>query len=199
MNESSTGTLFVKSKEDLKAFLKVEKEKYNASRFTIPFFEFRERQILWRHNSLLRRAEYHRNQGHSIRANYYKLRLKSLQNKYGIHIPINCFDQGLKIMHLGPILVNQDAKIGRDCSIHINTSIVAGGRDSGVPLIGNNVVIGIGAVILGGIRLADYMAIGANAVVNKSFNEENITVAGVPAKKISETGRKEWNKPLEAI
>ena len=97
-------------------------------------------------------------------------------------------------MHVGPILINGNAKIGKNCSIHINTSIVAGGIDSSAPTIGDNVVIGVGAVLLGKISIANNIAIGANAVVNKSFFEEDIAIAGVPAKKISNNGRSKWNK-----
>jgi len=39
--------------------------------------------------------------------------------------------------------------------------------------------------------IADGIVIGANSVVNKSFTEENITIAGVPAKKINNKGRKD--------
>lgn len=52
------------------------------------------------------------------------------------------------------------------------------------PTIGNNVEIGFGAVIIGKIKIADGIKIGANSVVTKSFLEPNITIAGVPAKKI---------------
>lgn len=97
-------------------------------------------------------------------------------------------------MHLGPILVNGNVKVGKNCSLHINTSIVADGLDSSTPIIGDDVVIGVGAVVLGGVSIANYTAIGANAVVNKDVIEENIAVAGVPAKKISNNGSKEWNK-----
>lgn len=55
----------------------------------------------------------------------------------------------------------------------------------GVPKIGNNVFIGTGAKVIGGITIADGVAVGANAVVTSSILEENITVAGVPARKIS--------------
>lgn len=47
-------------------------------------------------------------------------------------------------------------------------------------------------MVLGDVRLADNIAVGANAVVNKSFAEENVAIAGVPAKKISNNGRKVW-------
>ena len=52
------------------------------------------------------------------------------------------------------------------------------------PKIGNNVEIGFGAVIIGKVIIADGIKIGANSVVTKSFLEPNITIAGVPAKKI---------------
>lgn len=50
------------------------------------------------------------------------------------------------------------------------------------PQIGDNVYIGVGAKIIGKVKVADNVAIGANAVV-KSIVEEGITVAGVLAKK----------------
>lgn len=110
-----------------------------------------------------------------------------------LHIPPNSFGCGLKIMHLGPILVNGKVKAGKNISIHINTSIVAGGPGNGVPVLEDGIVIGVGAVILGQVRIAKNIAIGANAVVNKTFLEENIAIAGVPAKKISDHGRVTWS------
>lgn len=63
-----------------------------------------------------------------------------------------------------------------------------------MPTLDDGVIVGVGAVVLGGIYVAKNVAIGANAVVNKDITEENIAVAGVPAKKISNNGRLEWNK-----
>nr|WP_292372222.1 hypothetical protein [Methanosarcina sp. UBA411] len=54
--------------------------------------------------------------------------------------------------------------------------------------MGNNVYIGPGAKIFGNITIADDIAIGANSVVNKSFYEKGISIAGVPAKKINNKG-----------
>ena len=96
-------------------------------------------------------------------------------------------------MHIGPILVNGNSKIGENCVLHINTGLVAGGRTDEAPTLGNNVIVGIGAVLLGGIKIADNVAIGANSVVNKDVLEEGIAVAGVPAKKISNNGSQTWN------
>lgn len=97
-------------------------------------------------------------------------------------------------MHVGPILMNSKTTCGKNLSVHINTSFVAGGRDNSAPTIGDNVVVGVGAVIVGGVKVANNVAIGANAVVNRDVNEESIAVAGVPAKKINNNGSQTWNK-----
>lgn len=53
------------------------------------------------------------------------------------------------------------------------------------PQIGNNVEIGVGAKVIGNITIADNIKIGANAVVTKSFDEEGITLVGIPARKLN--------------
>ena len=109
-----------------------------------------------------------------------------------MHIPLNVFDKGLKIMHLGPILVNGSVVAGKNCTLHMNTAIVSSGKKE--PVLGDNVWLGYGACVLGGVTVPSYVAIGAGAVVNKSIEEENIVVAGVPAKKISDKGTLTWHK-----
>ncbi len=81
----------------------------------------------------------------------------------------------------------------------MNTALVAGGRTNEAPILGNNVIIGVGAVLVGGIHVADNVAIGANAVVNKDVLEAGIAVAGVPAKKISDNGSQTWNKSNNGV
>lgn len=179
-------------KKTLNEYLSIEFQQYGKTRYTFPILKITEKQILCRHTYLLRKAEYHMNVGHKLREKIYKILLYRIQNKYHLHVPLNCCKKGLKIMHVAPVLINPRAKIGEYCSLHSNSSIVAGGRNNGVPTIGDGVVIGVGAVVLGDIQIANYIAIGANAVVNKSFLEENVAIAGVPAKKISENGRMSW-------
>ncbi len=70
------------------------------------------------------------------------------------------------------------------------------GNPDQTPKIGNNVFIGPGAKIFGEITIADHIAIGANAVVNKSFTESGITVAGIPARKVSEKGSSSYYKDI---
>lgn len=52
------------------------------------------------------------------------------------------------------------------------------------PIIGDNVDIGVGAKIIGPVRVADNVKIGANAVVTKSCETPSAVLIGVPAKAI---------------
>ncbi len=183
----------IKTKKQLKEWLDYELIKYGNNKI-INMLCITEGSIIRRHQYLLRKTEYCINTNKRILGFFYRIRLLKLQNNHAIHIPPNCCAKGLRIMHLGPILMNSGVVIGENCTIHMNTSFVAGGTNDNAPHLGNGIVVGVGAVILGGVTIADNVAIGANAVVNKDVLEENIAVAGVPAKKISNNGRSEWNK-----
>lgn len=107
--------------------------------------------------------------------------------KFGIQISCTVkIGPGLAIMHRGTIVINGNVRIGANCKIHVCVNIGASGGPEKAPQIGNNVYIAPGAKIFGDIQIADDIAIGANAVVNKSFMTPNITIGGVPAKKISD-------------
>lgn len=136
----------------------------------------------------LRKAEYYKNTQSGLLNNayYFYLRylLKKSSVKLGFSIPENVFGPGLALVHYGTIVVNVNSKIGENCRIHVCTNIGASGGSKEAPIIGNNVYIAPGAKIYGNIKIPNNVAIGANAVVNKSFEEENIFIAGNPAKKI---------------
>jgi len=59
-------------------------------------------------------------------------------------------------------------------------------------MLGDNIYIGPGVKISGPIRIADNIAIGANSVVMHDFNTPSISIAGAPARKISDTGSEEY-------
>lgn len=147
---------------------------------------------IWKFQRLLRRVEYYKNCNKSIfwkflyLFNYFLFYRLSI--KLGFSIPPNCFGPGLAIVHRGTIVVNDTSQIGSNCRIHtcVNIGATSGQKES--PVIGNNVYIAPGVKIFGRIHIADNIAIGANAVVNKSFLEPHITIAGIPAKKISDNG-----------
>src|SRR5690606_3039735 len=106
--------------------------------------------------------------------------------KLGFDIGINVFGPGLSLAHYGPVIVNKHAKIGAHARVHVGVNIgTMAGVSGAAASIGDNVYIGPGVKIFGPIVLGDNIAIGANAVVNKSFPEGNCTIGGVPAKIIS--------------
>lgn len=135
----------------------------------------------------LRYYEYYSNQPQNIfnkimRLWHYYVH-KKLSYKLGYTIYKNNFGPGVCFCHYGTLVVNKDARIGKNCRIHVGVNI--GGYNGGVPVIGDNVYIGPGAKIFGGITIGNNVQIGANAVVNKSF-PDNVVVAGIPAKIIKE-------------
>jgi len=88
---------------------------------------------------------------------------------------------GFLIQHFGGIVVNGNAVIGSDCTVHHGVTI--GNRVSGgpSPRIGHRVMVGVGAVLLGGITIGDDAEIGANAVVVTSIPDGAVAV-GIPAR-----------------
>ena len=139
---------------------------------------------------LYRKYEYYRNCKCSLFYYPYiyflKHKFDRLSLKLGFSIPINVFGPGLSIAHYGTIVVNGNAKVGKNCRIQENVTIGATNGESNAPRIGNNVFIGSGAKIIGNITIADDVCIGAGSVLVNDVLEKGITVAGVPTKKISE-------------
>ena len=180
------------SKKDLKDFLYYEASKYGLKKPKSCFVlggGARSSKLLFHYNYLLRKTEYYLNTHKKLRYLYFKFKYKKYSFKTGINIPLNCCDRGLKIMHLGPILINNHSKIGKDCSIHIMTALVATSNKPEAPVLGDGVLVGVGSVLIGDIFINNNIVIGANATVTKSFLEENIAIAGSPAVKISNNGR----------
>ena len=90
------------------------------------------------------------------------------------------------LYHRASIIINPDARVGDGCKFHGDCCIgVLRTNETGCPVIGNNVDIGAGVKILGDIYIADNIVIGANSVVTKTFDEAGITIAGIPARRIS--------------
>ena len=147
---------------------------------------------IWRFQRNLRYAEYFTNCYGGLLGRFlslvFRFRTRSLGRKLGFSIPINVFDAGLAIAHAGTIVVNSHAKVGKNCRIHVCVNIGADVRNGNLaPVLGDNIYIGPGAKIYGNITIGSNTMIGANAVVNKS-HQGNCTIAGVPAKIISEHG-----------
>jgi len=87
----------------------------------------------------------------------------------------------LTLHHGIATVVNMNAKIGSGCILRHSTTIGVSRAGGGCPVIGDNVDIGAGAIILGDIQIGDRSRIGAGSVVTKSVSAGN-TVVGNPAK-----------------
>lgn len=92
--------------------------------------------------------------------------------------------EGLFIDHGMGVVIGETAEIGKNVIIYHGVTLGGTGKDKTKrrhPIIGNNVIIGCGAKVLGPIEIEDNVKIGANAVVLTTVPKKT-TVVGVPAK-----------------
>lgn len=95
------------------------------------------------------------------------------------------------IDHGSAVVIGETAVIGDDVLLYQGVTLGGTGITKGKrhPTIGNNVVIGAGAKVLGNITVGDNSYIGANAVVIKDV-PANSTIVGVPGRITKQDGRK---------
>jgi serine O-acetyltransferase len=97
---------------------------------------------------------------------------------------------GLFIDHATGVVIGETAEVGDDVTLFHGVTLGGTGRDTGKrhPTIGDRVVIGAGAKVLGAIKIGDDSRIGANSVVVKEV-PSGAVVVGVPGQVISQPGR----------
>lgn len=121
---------------------------------------------------------------------FYAQRVKILDRrknilglKLGIEISPNHTAAGIRIAHPNVII---NGFVDEGCILHGNN--VLGNKKTGdaesVPHLGKRVDVGIGAIIIGNVEIADDCMIGAGSVVTKSFTVPGTIIAGVHAKEI---------------
>ena len=93
--------------------------------------------------------------------------------------------RGLVIDHGMGVVIGETAEIGDDVLLYHGVTLGGTGKDKGKrhPTLGNNVVIGAGAKVLGPIYIGSNSKVGANSVVLKDV-PEGATAVGIPAKNI---------------
>ena len=93
---------------------------------------------------------------------------------------------GLFIDHATGVVIGETAEVGEDVTIYHGVTLGGSGRDTGKrhPTIGDRVIIGAGAKVLGAIKIGEDSRIGANAVVVKEVPSSAVVV-GVPGQVIS--------------
>ena len=114
------------------------------------------------------------------------------RRRTGIEIhPGATIGRRLVIDHGMGIVIGETAEIGDDCLIYHGVTLGGTGKDVGKrhPTIGNNVLIGTGAKVLGPIKVGDNSRIAANSVVLREI-PENSTAVGIPARVVRIAGQK---------
>ncbi len=178
----------IQNKAEMKDYLATDMQFFHA-------FSLYERRVLRitkdplyeiaKYLKYLRKEEYYANCRRDILGRicslYYLRRKNFLGNKLGFKIPRNTFKKGLTIYHHGMIIINENVRVGENACLHGGNCIGNNGIFEATPVVGDNLDLGIGAMIIGDVRLGNNIKVGANAVVTKSFYEDGITLLGVPA------------------
>lgn len=131
---------------------------------------------------------------------FFKHRLKFLARIFsqlgkfftGIEIhPGATIGKGLFIDHGSGVVIGETTIIGDDCTIYQGVTLGGTGKDLGKrhPTLGNNVLIGAGAKVLGPFKVGDNSRIAAGAVVLDEV-PENSTAVGVPARIVRKNGER---------
>jgi len=104
----------------------------------------------------------------------------------------------LVIDHGMGVVIGETAEIGDD--VYLYHQVTLGGTASTAgkrhPTLGNNVIIGAGAKVLGAIMIGDNARIGANAVVVRAV-DANTTVVGIPARPVDRPIDRPGARPVE--
>lgn len=117
------------------------------------------------------------------------------RHKTGIEIhPGATIGKGLFIDHGMGVVIGETTEIGDNCTIYQNVTLGGTGKDTGKrhPTLGNNVLVGAGAKVLGPFKVGDNARIAAGAVVLDEV-PSNATAVGIPAKMILSTKPKNEN------
>ena len=168
--------------EDIRAYKKNDPAANNAV------------EILLLYNGL--HATIHYRLAHWLHTHHFRFlaRLISQLSKFftGIEIhPGAQIGKRLVIDHGTGIVIGETTVIGDDCLLYQNVTLGGTGKDVGKrhPTLGNNVMVGSGAKVLGPFKVGDNARIAANSVVLREV-PENATVVGVPGRVVRLSGEK---------
>lgn len=125
---------------------------------------------------------------------FFVARLLSQISRFitGIEIhPGAVIGKGLFIDHGMGVVIGETAEVGDNCTIYHGVTLGGTGKDKGKrhPTIGNNVLIGAGAKLLGPFKVGDNAMIGAGSVVVEEVAPDT-TVTGSKARPVRQRGRK---------
>lgn len=127
--------------------------------------------------AMRRNAYYNSRSGffYRILGGYYRLIQRRLGFILGWSIDCNSFGYGLLLPHYGTIVVGPN-NIGNYAVLHTSTCITGN-----MKTIGNGLYLSTGAKLTSKVVLGNNITVAANSVVTKSFPEDNVLLAGMPA------------------
>ncbi len=114
------------------------------------------------------------------------------RRRTGIEIhPGATIGRGLFIDHGMGVVIGETAVVGDNCLIYQGATLGGTGKDKGKrhPTLGDNVLVGAGAKVLGPFKVGNNVKIAANAVVLNAI-PDNCTAVGVPARVVRMNGEK---------
>ena len=174
--------MFDQIKNDIKAIMERDPAARNA--FEV-FFMYPGFKAVMRH----RVAHRLYNKGHKFIATRIS---NKTRRKYGIEIhPAAQIGNGVFIDHGMGGVIGETAIVGDNCTIYQGVTLGGTGKDKGKrhPTLGNNVLVGCGAKLLGNFTVGDNAKIAANAVVLSDV-PENCTCVGIPARIVRRNNEK---------
>ena len=123
------------------------------------------------------------------------IRLWSATRQHGATI-----GKGLFIDHGMGVVIGETTEIGDNCTLYQNVTLGGTGKDVGKrhPTLGNGVMVGSGAKVLGPVKIGDNARIAAGAVVLSEV-PANATAVGVPARIVRVNGEKPSSEMLDQI
>ena len=125
---------------------------------------------------------------------YFSARLVSQLARFftGVEIhPGATIGKGLVIDHGSGVVIGETAEIGDNCTLYQGVTLGGTGKDVGKrhPTLGDGVLVGAGAKVLGPFTVSDGSKVAANAVVLKEI-PENSTAVGIPARVVKRDGER---------
>lgn len=185
-------------KEKYRQVIEEEKRIYmdymfpSYNRYILSRIKYEPARMIWRWQYAARVKDFYDEMRTMSRNPWYKLmyflyvcKCNRYAQSLGLDVGTKHIGKGLLIYH-GNNVINAYSTIGENLHLHGGNVIGNKGTEDpqGAPVIGNNVTLGAGAKVIGRVHIADNIKIAAGAVVVHSFEETNIVIAGIPAKKI---------------
>ncbi len=180
------GEAFAETKENLKEDVRVTRERDPAARS--------DKEVILLYSGVHAMAAYR--VAHKLHEKGYCFGARAISQAArmitGIEIhPGAKIGKGLMIDHGMGVVIGETTEIGDYCTLYQGVTLGGTGKDVGKrhPTLGNNVLVGAGAKVLGPFTIGDNTKIAANAVVLAEIPEQ-CTAVGIPAKVVKKEGVK---------